>query len=201
MKFVINAFFVVSAAIWFSSCKNAAAPVQPGQHATFNALLKNYYEQSLKLFPLSATQYGDNRYNDLLPNNITVAFRNQERQFYQSYLDSLNSYDRSKLEYNDQVSYDVLKWETQINLDGLKFHDELMPINQFWSLTLTMGQLGSGSFTQPFKTVKDYDNFLSRISAFTVWCDTAIANMRRGVTLGYVLPKSLVVKMIPQAKE
>ncbi|MFI5134503.1 MAG: DUF885 domain-containing protein [Chitinophagales bacterium] len=190
----ITAFFFI---LWLAACKQPG-PTASNQQTTFSTLLKNYYEQSLKLYPLEATQNGDNRYNDLLPNNLTVAFRNQEHQFYQSYSDSLGQFDRSKLDSTDQMNYDVLQWETQINLERLKFHEELMPINQFWSLSITMGQLGSGSFTQPFKTVKDYDNFLSRVSAFTVWCDTAIANMRRGMTQGYVLPKVLAERVQPQ---
>ncbi|HUM46512.1 MAG TPA: DUF885 domain-containing protein, partial [Chitinophagales bacterium] len=77
---------------------------------------------------------------------------------------------------------------------------ELMPINQFWSLTLTMGQLGSGTGNQPFKTVKDYENWLGRINGFTVWCDTAIGNMRQGMTTGMVYPKILMERVLPQLK-
>ena len=82
--------------------------------------------------------------------------------------------------------------------EGFQFHDELMPINQFWSLPLTMGQLGSGEGNQPFKTVKDYDNWLKRIDGFVDWADTAIANFNKGIAVGMVLPKALVIKMIPQ---
>jgi uncharacterized protein (DUF885 family) len=46
--------------------------------------------------------------------------------------------------------------------------------------------------------VQDYDNWLHRVDGFVIWCDTAIANMRRGMATGYVLPKSLAEKMIPQ---
>lgn len=198
MKLIFRFSAVAGLIFLIASCKSPSTPAVASQHLVFDTLLKNFYEGTLKLFPLQATQNGDNRYNDLLPNNITIAFREETRQFYQSYLDSLNNYDRATLDYNDQVSYDVLKWETEINLEGLKFHEELLPINQFWSLTLTMGQLGSGSFTQPFKTVKDYDNFLSRMSAFTQWCDTAIANMKRGMAQGYVLPKILAERVVPQ---
>ena len=189
------------AVLWLSSCKHEAGMTGQTTDTAFPALAKNYYETRLKLYPLEATQNGDTRYNNLLPNNITVAYREQLRQFYQSYLDSLNTYDRTQLDYNDQLSYDVLKWELQINLDGLKFPEELMPINQFWSLTITMGQLGSGTFTQPFKTVEDYDNFLARITGFEAWSDTAIANMRRGMKEGYVLPAILAERVVPQLKD
>ena len=73
-----------------------------------------------------------------------------------------------------------------------------MPMNQFWSFTLDLPQLGSGSGNQPFKTVKDYDNWLKRLSGFPAWVDTAIYDMRKGMNAGWVLPRSLVVKMLPQ---
>ncbi len=201
MKYFNRALIVISAVFVMASCNTQTAPQTESPDAAFRKLLKNFYERSLVLNPLQATQIGDNRYNNLLPNNLTVAYRNEVSSYYQSYLDSLRQFDRSKLTYENQISYDVLKWEAEINLDGLRFHEELLPINQFWSLTLTMGQLGSGSFTQPFKTVKDYDDFLSRISAFSEWCDTAIVNMRRGMAMGYVLPKILAERVKPQLKD
>src|SRR5206468_3220267 len=51
---------------------------------------------------------------------------------------------------------------------------------------------------QPFKTVQDYENWLSRLDAFTEWCHTAVGNMRRGMKQGYVLPRALAQKVIPQ---
>jgi uncharacterized protein (DUF885 family) len=184
-----------------ASCRPQPEAPAEDVHVSFNKLLRNFYEGTLILNPLLATQNGDDRYNHLLPNYVSVAHRNQYKTFYQSYLDSLALFDRASLPYDDQISYDVLAWEARISLDALQFREELMPINQFWSLTLTMGQLGSGSYTQPFKTVKDYDNFLSRVAGFTVWCDTSIANMRRGMEQGYVLPKILAERVKPQLQK
>jgi uncharacterized protein (DUF885 family) len=45
-----------------------------------------------------------------------------------------------------------------------------------------------------FKTVKDYENWLKRIEGFKQWADTAIANFDKGIAIGMVLPKTLVVK-------
>jgi len=61
-----------------------------------------------------------------------------------------------------------------------------------------MGQLASGSGAQPFKTVEDYNNWLKRVDGYLVWLDSAETNMREGIKEGYVLPESLIVKIIPQ---
>jgi hypothetical protein len=42
----------------------------------FNKFVDNYYEEGLLFNPIAATQRGDNRYNDLLPNDITVPAKN-----------------------------------------------------------------------------------------------------------------------------
>jgi uncharacterized protein (DUF885 family) len=63
---------------------------------------------------------------------------------------------------------------------------------------LQVAQLAAGTGNQPFKTVKDYDNWLKRLEGFVVWCDTAIANMKKGMAQGYVIPKALAVKVVPQ---
>src|SRR5690606_29631015 len=149
-------------------------------------------------FPVEATLAGDTRYNDLLPNSISEEYIAEVKAFFSGYKDKLSAIDKNTLNENDQMSYDILLWECNIGIEGSSFKDHLMPINQFWSMPLLIGQLASGESFQPFKTVKDYDNWLARLDAYIVWCDTAIANMRKGIREGYVIPKSLTAKVIPQ---
>ncbi|WP_210518533.1 DUF885 domain-containing protein [Hymenobacter terricola] len=163
-------------------------------------LFSSYWEKQSRLDPMSATAQGDNRYNDRLPNDGTRAYRDTLTAFYQDYLGRLEKFDRTSLSDNDKISYDIFQYEMKQRLAGLKLNTWMMPANQFWGLPLTLGQYGSGEGNQPFKTVKDYDNWLGRVRGFTVWTDTAIANFRRGVKAGVVLPKTLVVKMIPQMR-
>ncbi len=163
-----------------------------------NGLFEQYSEAYLHYNPIDATTQGDNRFNDQLPNDGTQDFRDSLKNFYQTYLTKLEEFDRDKLNDNDQVSYDVFKYDLESKLEGLKLNTWMIPFQQFWGLPLTMGQLGSGDGIQPFKTAKDYDNWLGRVKGFSVWADTAIANFRKGMVEGVVLPKSLVLKMIPQ---
>ncbi|MDF7813677.1 DUF885 domain-containing protein [Hymenobacter sp. YC55] len=161
-------------------------------------LFDTYWEDRAKLFPLNATSQGDNRYNDQLPNDQTRAFRQQQQQFYQQYLTSLKQFNRSKLSAEDQVSYDIFQYEMESRLNGLKLNSWMMPFAQFYSLPNTLGQLGAGTGAQPFKTVKDYDDWLKRIGQFPVWADSAVSNFRQGMKAGVVLPRALVLKMVPQ---
>ncbi len=157
-----------------------------------------YYEERLPLYPLEATMNGDNRYNDKMPDDVSQAGKARMIAFYRKYQDELANYDHGKLTPEEKVSWDLIEWECSINLEGLKYPVELMPINQIFSTHLMIGQMASGSSLQPFKTVKDYDNWLKRVDGFVVWCDTAVVNMRNGIKQGYVLPTPLIKKVIPQ---
>ena len=193
----ITVLFALCAALF--SCKsNTGTTSKEDSGKQLAGLLDQYWQERMQLFPLEATGYGDNRYNDRLTITIAPSFRDSLGRWYQKYLDGLGKIDSSTLGKNDLVSYRLLKYEMQMSIEGLKYPTHYLPMNQFWSFTLDMPQLGSGSGNQPFKTVKDYDNWLKRLYAFPMWVDTAMYDMRKGIAAGWVLPKTLVVKMLPQ---
>ena len=47
---------------------------QQANNKDFNKMIDQYYEDGIIFNPLGATQRGDNRFNDLLPNNIAVPY-------------------------------------------------------------------------------------------------------------------------------
>ena len=165
-----------------------------------NGLFHRYWEQESRLHPLDATAQDDNRYNDQLPNDQTQAYRDTLRNFYQRSLTQLQQFDRAALSENDKISYDIFAYEMKQRLEGLKLNTWMMPFNQMGGLPLTLGQYGAGESAQPFKTVRDYENWLGRLRGFPAWADSAIGNFRRGMEAGVVLPRTLVVKMIPQMR-
>ena len=165
---------------------------------SFNKLLAAYYDEGLTFNPIGATQRGDNRFNDILPNNISTPFLKKIHDFNIKYQQKLKSFKRESMNSFDKISYDIMSLQINQALESEKFHTEYIPINQFRSLANELPSMGSGTGTQPFKTVKDYYNWLKRLDAFTDWADTAVANFNKGIAIGMVLPKTLVLKMIPQ---
>jgi uncharacterized protein (DUF885 family) len=191
-------YLLLASAVAFSCQQNKGQAVTGS--LSLSALLDNYYEERLPLFPLEATAIADHRFNDQLPNDLSVAHRAKVRGLYTKYLAQLHLVDTAALSQQEKLSYAIFKRDMEMALAGLQFPEHLMPLNQFWGLPLTFAQLGSGASNQPFKTVKDYDNFLGRIEGFRVLGDTAIANMRRGLTAGIVLPRALAQKVVPQMR-
>src|SRR6266496_3798418 len=195
--------FLCAALALLTACRTAEqgparSNAEAGNSSGIARLFNDYYEERLKLYAMEATLAGDDRYNDLLPNNLTESYRASCAAFYRKYLTALGHVDRGQLSAEDQIGCDILKWECETQLKQLQFPTHLMPINQFWSLHLDIGQWAGGTAAQPFKTVRDYDNWLKRLDAFTEWCHTAVENMRQGMKRGYLLPKALTQKIIPQ---
>ncbi len=165
----------------------------------FDSLLNSYYEDGLRLDPISATTSGDMRYNDQFPDFLSQTYEDSLKAYYTSYKKKALSLDDSELSESEKMSRDILLWECNINLENMHFDkDQYMPVDQMWSLNLFMGQMASGAGAQPFKTVEDYQNWLLRAAGFLNWMEAAEENMRKGLGLGYVLPKSLIIKVIPQ---
>lgn len=167
----------------------------------FDTLLNDYYEESLKLYPLNATSQGDDRYNDILPNNLSDDFKAAENLFYSNYKKKVNAIENNTLSENQQMSKNILLWECDRNLERLTFNEDFTPINQMWTMQLMMGQLASGASSQPFKTVVDYNNWLKRVDAYLIWLKATKVKMEEGIINNHVLPKSLIKKVIPQLKE
>ena len=194
--------FIVLLAVMWGGVAGAGWAQQPSPAATSAALLANlfanYWDDQARLFPLLATAQGDNRYNDRLPNDQTRAFRQQQARLYRRYLNDLLNIDRARLSAENKLSFDIFQYEMRTRLEGLHLNTWMMPFAQIYSLPTTLGQLGTGTGAQPFRTVRDYDNWLTRVSRFPVWADSAIANFRQGAKAAVVLPKVLVLKMVPQ---
>jgi len=197
MKKVLVALSLCSVLIACNNKQHTAAEPAGKQLAQ---IYDEYWERRMQLFPLEATASGDNRYNDRMTITIGQDFIDSAKRFYAGYLGKVQAIDTTGLSENDMISYRLFVYEMQMDLEGYKYPVQNMPINQFWSPTLDLPLLGSGKGNQPFKTVKDYNNFLKRLAVFPAWTDTAIANMRKGMQTGWVLPRTLVVKILPQLK-
>jgi uncharacterized protein (DUF885 family) len=166
--------------------------------AALHALFDEHFERSLEMNPLRATFIGDNRYNDRLANTGSVEYREKEEALDREFLERLLAIDREQLGYRDRLSYDIFRLDREESLEGNQYPGHLQPINQFRNMMNYFVQLGSGASAQPFKTVEDYENFLSRADDFVVNVDQMIANMKQGMQEGIVQPRILMEKVIPQ---
>jgi uncharacterized protein (DUF885 family) len=195
---LFHTLFLAVTAAAVMSCKKTDYPLTRETPAEIDSIAANYYENYLKLYPLEATAQGDLRYNDQLPVNIDKDFISGEISFYNSVQNQMKKVEYDKLSDEKKTVYDVLDYTLKDKIERYAYHPEYIPFTQFGGLPLDLPLLGSGQGSQPFKTEKDYTDWLVRARKFPLWMDTAIENFREGIAQKHTLPKKLVAKMIPQ---
>ena len=194
---------LLAATLFISACGGSDQPAAVGEEtvdasAVLATLFDEHFERNLELNPLSATAIGDDRYDDRMALSNSQEYRDAEKALDEEFLTRLLTIDREALSYQEQLSYDIFRIKREQSLEGNQFPFYLQPMNQFRLMTNFFVQLGSGSSLHPFKTVKNYDDFLSRADDFVTNIDLAIDNMKEGMRQGIVQPKILMVKVIPQ---
>jgi uncharacterized protein (DUF885 family) len=178
------------------------APLTPRESApppaSIAPLFAEFWEEFLALYPQQATFVGDSRYNDQLPNMLAPAFRERERAFNRRWLARIATVDLSELDETERLSVEIFRRAREQELERLGFPEHLLPLNQFYSFANLYAQLGSGSSAQPFRTVADYEAWLRRAQQIPAIFEQAMVNMRAGIEAGYVQPRVLMERVLPQ---
>lgn len=185
----------LGAAAVFTGC-GGGQPAAPSEELA--SLVDEYFERYIELNPLTATAIGDHRWDDRLPNNIGSDHRIEEEALEREFLARIEQIDPDTLNAQDLLTWEVFNRERSLAVEGFQYPSWLLPVNQFSSLPNSFAQLGSGENIQPFATVKNYEDFLGRMDDFSVWVDQAIENMRSGIAQGYVNPRVLMERTLPQ---
>lgn len=179
----------------------ATAPVaEPSASARLRDLYEEYFEDALKLSPLSATYLGDERYNDRLENPATLDYQRAAESLERRFLVRARAIRPDGLQGSELISYEAFVNGRAQQLNGARFPEWLLPVNQMDSIASNIAVLGSGESAQPFRTVRDYENFLKRLDGFVTWSKSAEAAMRTGMRRGVVQPRALMLKTVPQLR-
>src|SRR4249920_1050575 len=99
----------------FVSPANEVAPVLE-LHALFDAA----WQRDLEEDPLAATQYGDPRYNDRLP-DLSAAAIERSHQMDQRVLEDLAKIPRAALPAAEQLNYDLFEREYKTRIANYPF--------------------------------------------------------------------------------
>ncbi|WP_324023421.1 DUF885 domain-containing protein [Maribacter sp. BPC-D8] len=194
-----------------TSCKESPKEEQIATTKPIAEVFTEFYEFKKSINPIEATKAGFSAYNDTIANYISDDYILHLKDRYSYFLDELSKYDSTNVSVADYTSMRVMQWDCTVKLEGVMnpivtvaspIYDlpnfELMPLFQIQSLHLYVAQLAGGTSVQPFKSIEDYNNWLSRLEDYLVFLDTSIEKMKMGMDKGVVLPKVLTLKMLPQ---
>ncbi len=193
-----HALSLLATSLAFSSTFSLPAFAAATESERFHSWLDAQWELTLQRQPILATALGDPRYNDRLIDTTTAAYRAEAKRELRQTLKELGGFKKDQLEAKDRVSYSMLKLDLEQNLAGERFPDWMQPISQIGGLPSFLAQMGTGQSIQPFKTTKDYDDWLKRLALAVPLFDGSIANMRDGLKAGVTQPKAVMEKVLPQ---
>lgn len=167
-------------------------------------IFDDHWEYSLTENPLFATTQGDHRFNDKLPE---TGLASVERRYEQAkeFLVRLDHVQRDGLSETSMLNYDIFKIQLENETRAYELNDHLLPLNGWWDYHATFADLAN---RVPLDTAEDYDNFLSRLRAFSNYNEGYIERMRMGLEIGFVRPKAVfedytasIEALIPETPE
>jgi uncharacterized protein (DUF885 family) len=158
-------------------------------------LFDQVWQEDLADDPIMATQLGDARFNDKLPDMSVETIEARNKRNYLR-LASLRKINKEKLEKADQLNYDLFERDIRFRIDEHTYKPWLYAIRTFDGPQL----LTEVSEFAPFSTVKDYDNWIARINASGVFFDQWIALLQQGATERRTQPRVTVNKILEQIK-
>lgn len=196
---------LLAAACAPDDAQRSGAPAAAGREALspqarqLNALVDGYYEQWLAAHPLEATEAGEHGYDDRFGDYLSDSWLADALALEQDSLAALERIDASGLAGEQRLTYEAFRRGRAGAVEAFRYPFELLPpVQPSDGVPARFARLGSGAGAQPFRTVPDYERFLSRMDGFAAWVDRAILNLRAGAAKGVVLPRSAVERALPQ---
>jgi uncharacterized protein (DUF885 family) len=193
-SFVLVSFTV---ALLMPFLAHAADQTLDSRRAELNRLLADEWEYTLRTQPELATQVGDNRYNDRVSDYSDKAIAADLEHARQS-LARFEAINVDEFPDQEKLNHALMVRSLREGLDAAKFKDWEMPATQFGGVHLGYASL---PFDSPFRNVKDYEDYLSRLHQIPRVLDQAMGNMRDGLRDHLMPPKYLLEKVSSQAQE
>ena len=167
-----------------------SAPPQSAAGKALHELFATEWEYNMHEHPEHASSLGDRRFNDRWTDESMAAI-DRRHEHAKDVLVRLAKIDRGSLSPADMLNYDLFRKQYESSVEGFRFHQFLIPLNQREGIQ-TGNEL---SDSLRFETVRDYEDWLARINAFPALMDQTIALMRQGIKERMVHPKVIMQRL------
>ncbi|HEY2322594.1 MAG TPA: DUF885 family protein [Thermoanaerobaculia bacterium] len=159
---------------------------QNAEVTKLHALFDRAWETSLRESPLFATSVGRHEYDDRMP-SVTPADLARRNGVRKQELADLKQIDRTKLPANEVVNYDMFQRQLDESIEGYELGDYEMPINADSGFHSGFSRLPE---EMPLGTVKEYENYISRLRQWPRYVHEEIELMRMGIKRGFTVPRA-----------
>jgi uncharacterized protein (DUF885 family) len=161
-----------------------------------NALFDQIWQDKLKYSPEYASYLGDKRYNDQLTDYSVQAVNAKlarEREFIQE----LGAIDTTGLPEQEKLSAELMMRSLIDDQEAAKFKEWEMPVNQFSGFHTDLAQM---PIDLQFDSVKDYDDYISRLQKVPKAFSQIMTDMQMGIDDGRIPPEYLLEKVLVQVQ-
>jgi uncharacterized protein (DUF885 family) len=168
-----------------------------GSTSRVDALSDRFWEAILELNPVTATVYGDERYDDRL-DDPGPAGRAATRRLMEKTLAEIDAIPAGDLPTEERITRDMLRVVAELGIeeDDQKIH-QLRVVDQMSGPQQTLPQLTS---FQTADTPARLDAFLARIHAYRDYMAANTGILREGMASGLTAPRIVAERTIAQVE-
>ncbi|HYM78737.1 MAG TPA: DUF885 domain-containing protein [Candidatus Dormibacteraeota bacterium] len=189
--------YIVAVSLIGNASGQASSQSLDARRAELKRLLNDEWEYSLRTQPELATHVGDDRYNDRLSDFSDHAIAENLEHTRQA-LALFEALDVTGFPEQERLNQALMVRTLREGVERARFKDWEMPATQFGGVHLGYASLSS---YVPFRTTKDYDNYLARLHQIPRVLEQATGHMRDGLRDHLMPPKYLLEKVTGQAQQ
>ncbi|MFB1015654.1 MAG: DUF885 domain-containing protein, partial [Alteromonadaceae bacterium] len=156
-------------------------------------IITERWDYSLRENPMSATHAGVEKYNHLL-NRVSSVDNNRRLDAEKVFFNRLISINVSALTAENRINHQLLKWVLEQEIEGYQLNLSRIPLTTFSSFFMSVLNMANGL---PMTSVKDYQDYISRLNDIPRFFNENVDNMRTGIKTNFTLPKIVVEGIFP----
>jgi uncharacterized protein (DUF885 family) len=171
------------------------APDLESRRKALNDLINEQWEYQMRFTPIYASILGDKRYNDKVEDFSQQAIDadlERERKF----VGRLAAVDTTGFPDQEVLNQRLMLRDLRMDLEESRFKPWEMPVSQQSGIHISWPQLVN---LLSFATVKDYDDFLTRLKQLPLLFDQTMVQMRKGMADHLMPPRLVLEKITTQA--
>jgi len=183
--------------LWTSALCAQGQPVSTeARRKALNDLLAEQWEYSLRVSPIKASFLGDKRWNDQL-DDFSQAAIDRDLQETQKFLTRFEAINTTGFPDQEALNKALIVRDLKLQMEGARFKPWEMPIEQQNGVQVWLPDLVN---VLSFATVKDYEDYISRLKQVPRVLDQITVMARKGMHDGLMPPKFLLEESLEQCK-
>jgi uncharacterized protein (DUF885 family) len=183
--------------LWTSAlCAQGQPASTEARRKALNDLLAEQWEYTLRVSPIKASFLGDKRWNDQL-DDLSQAAIDRDLQETQGFLTRFEAIDTTGFPDQETLNKTLIIRDLKLQLEGARFKPWEMPIDQQNGVQVWLPELVN---VLSFETVKDYEDYISRLKQVPRVLGQITVMARRGMHDRLMPPKFLLEKSLEQCK-